>query len=167
MFTSSLAVKELASLFTALYSAIIFISALLLATRLRSPKDLNDAAALLSSIVKETQKLPPPIVEVMNRAAKDVILDDMDKGGGRGSTIITKGWDIWLYSVSASSDPGAHADEPDLFITERYISSADDPSPIVLAFGAGSKTCLGAKFIRAICYETMERLLQPDIDMKG
>lgn len=163
LFTSSLAVKSLASLLTAVMLNLYVYSdsastsgSESIAYKFSSPERSKDSGGdeLLRSIILETERLSPPVVGIMRRTVQDITLPSQHDHVQ--PTLIPKGWDIWLYFVGASRDPAALADHggsPDLFHPDRHYSSTGEsgiaPQPS-LAFGAGPKTCLGEDLIREI-----------------
>jgi len=164
MFTSSLAVKSLASLLTAVVLNLFLYPAALppLASRLRETPDLDEREALLMSIIKETERVSPPIVGCLRRAQRDVIIrDSVEDDSG---VLVPEGWDIWLYFVGASRDPSAYPHKPDLFIPERFM---DPTTPDGFAFGVGPKSCLGKYLVRDIIRIVAGTLLDSNITLSG
>ena len=157
LFTSSLAVKSLASLLTAIMLN-LYISpngskqqgSQSSATRILSLEITNNGDELLQSIILETERLSPPVVGIMRRTVKDVIL--LSGYESTQDTIIPKGWDVWLYFVGAARDPAVFGDSAESFRPERYcgLSEGAESEKKGLAFGAGPKSCLGETLVREV-----------------
>lgn len=140
LFTSSLAVKSLASLLTALLlNMFVYVGAGRPNDEKHPFEKLDPKAAekLLMSTLLETERLSPPVVGVMRRTAQDVTLLSDEKQ--IPDTLIPKAWDVWLYFVGAGRDPAVYGNTADLFQQDRYMK----PAPKGLAYGAGPKFCLG------------------------
>jgi cytochrome P450 len=174
LFTSSLAVKALASLLTAFVlnlhlwrdtssddqvggnngddkekASTITLS---LAQLIRSQGDPDARARMLRSILLETERLSPPVVGVMRRVQRDILLktggttnsriyhgvqkndpastttttsssSSSSSGGPATLHAVQAGHDIWLYLAGASRDPAIFGDDADLFRFDRYMSS--------------------------------------------
>lgn len=120
---------------------------------------LDDRA--LSHIVLETERLSPPVVGIMRRATRDVVLSTTSASP---DVLIPTGWDAWLYFVGGGRDPEAFGDDCDIFKPDRY-SHADTPPP--LAFGAGAKNCLGQDFMRRTVVEIARTCLDMNLTMTG
>ena len=158
LFTSSLAVKALASLLTAmLLNLYVYrgkhashgslaeeISAL--------PDEIERNNNFLRSICLETERLSPPVVGIMRRTTRDIVLGGSDEINIDNQVLIPKGWDLWLYFVGAARDPVAFDRTPATFTPRRYCSSLSDKAEVKegFAFGAGSKTCLGKHLMREV-----------------
>ncbi|KAK5011693.1 hypothetical protein LTR28_008363 [Elasticomyces elasticus] len=161
MFTSSIAVKALASLLTAsMLNLFLLPCEPSLAARVRT-EDPGNRNVLLNSILLETERLSPPVVGVMRRVQQDVVLASPE---GQPPTLIPTGWDIWLYFVSAARDKTAYelADE---FLPERFILQAETKPGY--AFDSGSKSCLGQSIIREIVHSVVSAALDANIDLEG
>lgn len=144
LFTSSIAVKALASLLTAsMLNLFVLPCEPSLATRIRT-EDTANQKILLNSILLETERLSPPVVGVMRRVQQDVVVVSPE---GQPPTLIPAGWDIWLYFMSAARDKTAY-ELADKFVPERYIMQSESKQGY--AFGSGSKTCLGQHIVREI-----------------
>ena len=153
LFTSSLAVKALASLLTAILMNLFVFYARsderrdLLSDMVLSTRGRDDQNKIIESIVLETERLSPPVVGIMRQTTADVILS--------GSTEqvpdirIPGGWDAWLYFVGASRDPAVFGDTADSFVPHRYLQESGERTE-GFAFGAGPKTCLGRDLMRQI-----------------
>ena len=153
LFTSSLAVKALSSILTALLlNLYIFPSQdsgekTSLAARVLSLVNHDDQDALLYSILFETERISPPVVGIMRRSSSEVILTS-----GRENTpdtLIPESWDVWLYFVGAARDPAVFGSTADTFVPERYYKSPDETRQ-GFAFGDGPKSCLGADLMREV-----------------
>lgn len=161
MFTSSLAVKALASLLTAsMLNLFVLPCEPSLAARARTEDPVN-RNVLLNSILLETERLSPPVVGVMRRVQQDVVLVNPE---GEPPTLIPTGWDIWLYFVSAARDKTAY-ELADKFLPERFMSPAGTKPGY--AFGSGSKSCLGQSIIREIVQSVASAALDANIDLEG
>lgn len=177
LFTSSIAVKALASLLTAFILNLFLwrdhghdylgdggdsgharqTSATSLAELIRSQGDTGIRDRMLQSILLETERLSPPVVGVMRRVQRDVILQPnaqshrqphpqaATKATGNGKDTIDErhdppvppgssahpvpaGHDIWLYLSGASRDPTIFGDDADVFRFDRYMSSSSSSS---------------------------------------
>ncbi|KAG9237304.1 cytochrome P450 [Amylocarpus encephaloides] len=161
MFTSSIAVKALASLLTAsMLNLFLLPCEPSLAARVRT-EDAANRNILLNSILLETERLSPPVVGVMRRVQQDVVLVSPE---GQPPTLIPTGWDIWLYFVSAGRDKTAF-ELADQFLPERFISQAETKSGY--AFGSGSKSCLGQHIVKEIVHSVASAALDANIDLEG
>ena len=161
IFTSSIAVKALASLLTAsILNLFLLPCEPSLAARVRT-EDPGNRNVLLKSILLETERLSPPVVGVMRRVQQDVVLASPE---GQPPTLIPTGWDIWLYFVSAARDKTAY-ELADKFLPERFISEAGTKPGY--AFGSGSKSCLGKHIIREIVRSVASAALDADVDLEG
>lgn len=161
LFTSSLAVKSLASLLTALLLNIHILEkdGKNLASRLRSLPNESDRDRLLQSVFKETERLSPPVIGIMRRTTRDVILTSGQEH--TNDTLLPKSWDAWLYFVGAARDPAAFGSTAGLFQPERYNHSSPELESVKegLAFGAGPKTCLGKELIGDVITTTVKTCL--------
>ena len=155
LFTSSLAVKASASILTAfllnLYVAPRSDSddGTSLARRLRSIENDEDRNMLLYSTLLETERLSPPVVGIMRRSLKEVILTSSQPG--TMDTFIPKAWDVWMYFVGAARDPVIFGSTAEKFLPTRYYhSDSIDGKMEGFAFGDGPKACLGGSMMREI-----------------
>lgn len=156
LFTSSLAAKGLASLLTAAFCNLFF-----------SPPDdprrtgcqsqVREGAIDLKSIVLETERLSPPIVGVMRRTTRDVVLIS---SGAAADTIIPSGWDTWLYFVGAGRDPKTYGPDCEQFRPSRY---ARGEVPESFAFGSGPKTCLGRAFMHEVICQILHTFIEEGV----
>ena len=164
LFTSSIAVKALASLLTAsVLNLYCFPGERPLASQLR------DLAAeprekMLQSILLETERLSPPVIGVMRRVRKDVVLQHSDAAQSP-RRLIPRGWDAWLYFVGAARDESVYA-QAAKFIPERFMIPEKQPRPS-LTFGFGGKTCLGRDITRHIVLSVATTMLDSGIDLHG
>lgn len=165
LFTSSIAVKALASLLTAsLLNIFLFPHCeTSLATQLRS-QEPGQRGPFLRSILRETERLSPPVIGVMRRVEDDVILSTSSHNDQTKSLLVPAGWDLWLYFVGACRDTNVYADANRL-IPERYLRD-NEPKP-GFAFGAGKKECLGKEVSRKIVETVMSELLESGYELKG
>ncbi|KAG8531828.1 uncharacterized protein KY384_003464 [Bacidia gigantensis] len=165
LFTSSLAVKALASLLTATLLNIYLASSSHegrmnmrgegnLASKLRSLAGIQ-RCDLIDSIIIETERLSPPVVGIMRRTTADIVLPAPDNEGreekerGR-ETLVPEGWDIWMYFVGAGRDPQIYGDTAETFVADRFLSKDSKDAEEGFAFGAGEKGCLGREVVREI-----------------
>ena len=160
LFTSSIAVKALASLLTAsLLNLYLMPGQTSLACQIRTESKAN-ADALLQSVLMETERLCPPVVGVMRRIQQDIILTI----GSDQPVLVPKGWDVWLYFASAARDSDTFG-AAEKFIPERYISP-EETSP-GFAFGFGSKACLGQTIVRRVVLTVAKTIIGADVDLHG
>ncbi|KAK9321349.1 cytochrome P450 [Lipomyces orientalis] len=161
LFTSSIAVKALASLLTAsLLNLFLLPCEPSLASRVRAESSTN-RHILLNSILLETERLSPPVVGIMRRAKQDIILTSPDS---QPPVLIPSGWDVWLYFMGAGRDKDAY-ELADTFVPERFI--VPDGTNPGLAFGSGSKTCLGQPITRQVINIVATTILDADIRLEG
>lgn len=162
LFTSSIAVKALASLLTAsLLNLFLLPCEPTLASRVRKEGSQN-GQILLSSILLETERLSPPVVGIMRRAQQDVILAAPE---GQPPILVPAGWDVWLYCVSAGRDPAAY-ELADTFLPERFISANETRDNFAFG-GSGPKVCLGRGVIRHIISTVATKIVDADIRLEG
>ncbi len=175
LFTSSLAVKALASLLTAFILNLylwrdrgpdymkdgdgieeVRASTTSLAELIRSQGDPDAGARMLRSILLETERLSPPVVGVMRRVQRDIVLKPheqpypqfqpqkppstanrstdksiTDAPSPEGTALhhpVPAGHDIWLYLSGASRDPTAFGNDADIFRFDRYMSCPSSSS---------------------------------------
>jgi cytochrome P450 len=161
LFTSSITAKALASLLTAIVlNLFLYPGGMPLVSRIRAEGAVS-GDVLLKSILLETERLSPPIVGVMRRAERDVILRSSE---GQPATLVPSGWDVWLYFVGAGRDPTVY-EQADAFLPERFISASEQTASF--AFGAGPKSCLGRHVVRQIVLTVSRTLLNSDILLDG
>ena len=121
----------------------------------------KDLLKCLKNIYLETERLSPPIIGIMRRSTREVLLRSHDQGP---DTILPAGWDIWSYFVGAGRDLTIFGADCNLFNPSRY---GDDSVPEPIGFGAGPKSCLGKDLVRQIVIHVGEHLLLKGIDMNG
>ncbi|KAJ9663958.1 hypothetical protein H2201_005440 [Coniosporium apollinis] len=163
LFTSSLAVKALASLLTA------FLLNLFLFPWHDNPSfasslectDEEDQARTLRSVLLETERLSPPIVGVMRRSMRENIISSPQ---GEPDVQIPGGWDVWLYFVGGGRDPVTFGETWDRFVPDRYL---DGNAADSMTFGAGPKTCLGRDLIRDLALKVATTLVDLGTRMDG
>ena len=168
LFTSSLAVKSLASFLTALFlnvfllkNEVDFGEYMSIATRITRSNDRKSNESILKSVLLETERLSPPVVGIMRRAVQDVTLKSIKADAP--NTLIPKGWDVWLYFVGAARDPNTFESLPENFHPPRYQEEKwGGADPEGLAFGAGNKRCLGKELMRDVAMTVLETCLGSD-----
>ena len=151
LFTSSLAVKALASLLTALMLNLYArdsseTNLTCLAERVGRTTGDKERHDLINSIIQETERLSPPVVGIMRRSIDDVVLPADENNPTE--ILIPKNWDAWLYFVGAARDPAIYGSTADIFTPDRYCG--DQGREKGFAFGAGPKMCLGENLIREV-----------------
>ncbi|KAL8932057.1 MAG: hypothetical protein Q9211_006553 [Gyalolechia sp. 1 TL-2023] len=158
LFTSSLAAKALASLLTAvLLNLFVFKEdGSSLSAKIRALKDSGRRSQYIRSIILETERLSPPVVGIMRRTTEDIVVDS--RGETIPPTLIPKAWDLWLYFVGAGRDSAEFGETAESFESERSLNAQPSLGE-GLAFGAGSKTCLGKDLIRTVATEVVETCL--------
>lgn len=162
LFTSSIAVKAVASLLTAsLLNMYLFPTEPSLAHRVRTTAP-EKREALLDSILLETERLSPPVIGVMRRMQEDIVLHQSDKIGDPG-TLIPKGWDAWLYFVGANRSESVYSQAHN-FVPDRFVDGGALPS---LTFGFGDKTCLGRDIVRRIIRTVASVVIDAGIGLRG
>ena len=165
LFTSSLAVKAIASLMTPyLMNVFLFERAGVSLAEEASRLDDPEASNLLRSILLETERLSPPIVGIMRKMTCDTVLPSISCD--TPDTLIPKDWDAWLYFVGAGRDPSAFGHGWARFQPDRFLNPAQRP-PCPLAFSLGDKQCLGQDLVREICVQTAQIMLRGDLRLVG
>lgn len=164
LFTSSIAVKALSSLLTAsLLNVFLFPHGdSSLADWLRS-QDATQREATLDSILRETERLSPPVIGVMRRVEQDIQLCS-SKVQPSESVVVPKGWDVWLYFVAASRDETVYQ-QANRFVPERFLNQSEPEAGF--AFGDGRKECLGKETSRLIVKTVASVLLDGGWDLDG
>ena len=165
LFTSSIANKALSSLLTA-FLLNLFIwrdpnntdEEASLAKLIATQDDATTRTTMLHAVLKETERLSPPVIGIMRRATESVTLDS-----GRDEHTIQAGHDTWLYFVAANRDPGVFQ-QPDTFQWDRYMGQDEEES---VTFGLGSKQCLGADLSHQICLTVAQTFLDSGISFHG
>lgn len=163
LFTSSLAVKGIASLLTA------FLLNLFLSERgdVRLIEEVrrlegNDRQKLLRSIESETERLSPPIVGIMRRVTRDTVIPT---GSDNDDVLIPKGWDTWLYFVGAGRDQTEFGPSANTFDPHRSMHPESHQKS--MAFSMGSKRCLGQDLVRDICMAIANTMLDNGMKLEG
>lgn len=136
-----------------------------LASLIRSQGHPSSRRKMLRSILLETERLSPPVVGVMRRVQRDVVLrpDARNQAAGGADHAVPAGNDIWLYLSGAARDPAVFGDDADLFRWDRYMDSGSRSHSLEdecegetegvsagLAYGAGPKMCLGVDVVREV-----------------
>jgi len=166
MMTSSLAAKGLASLLTAFFLNLFLfeMGGVKIVDDLKALADqgqTDQRRKVLRSIYLETERLSPPIVGVMRRVTRDMVVEG---GHGENSTLLPKGWDVWMYFVGGGRDSAVFGENCLSFDPTRYMS---DNVPEPLGFGTGAKSCLGRDLVRDIVLLTAENCLANGWSMDG
>jgi cytochrome P450 len=173
LFTSSLAVKSLASLLTAVMLNLYTSSnspenqsSQSPASTILSLENASHRDELLKSVILETERLSPPVVGIMRRTIQDVTL--LSGQESIQDTIIPKGWDVWLYFVGAARDRASFGDTADSFLPERFygLSEGTVSEKKGFAFGAGAKSCLGESLMREVVLTVTKTCLGTDSESK-
>lgn len=166
LFTSSLAVKGIASLLTA-YLLNLFLLERGGVPLLEEVQTLKgpERHKLLRSIALETERLSPPIVGIMRRATRDVVVP-ADAADGP-DVLLPQGWDAWLYFLGAGRDGKVFGATADQFDPHRLIDAQDTTSAHPLAFSEGPKRCLGQHLVRDICITVAETMLDTGVKFVG
>ncbi|MCJ1413084.1 hypothetical protein MMC19_007186 [Ptychographa xylographoides] len=160
LFTSSIANKALASLLTAtVMNLFLQPGSMSLAAIVRSQPPEN-RETLLDSILFETERLSPPVVGVMRRVLNDVKLSLSADGNHHP---IPAGCDVWLYFVGANRDSTIFPDA-EKFIFDRYMA---EETPRGLAFGSGTKTCLGQDTVHQMILTVLITMIDVGIMLHG
>lgn len=164
LFTSSLAVKALASLLTAvMLNLYVFREGgesqenSSLASRITTIHHEEESDLMLKSILLETERLSPPVVGIMRRATQDIILES-SADAASPATLVPQNWDLWLYFVGAARDPLVFGETAESFSPNRYCvqyRAEEEEEEEGLAFGIGNKSCLGRDLIREVIMTVM------------
>ena len=176
VFTSSIANKALASLLTALLMNLYLwrdeggSGAGSLADLIRSQEDEATKVRMLKSILAETERLSPPVVGVMRRVNRGILLQwPLEREDPEPETsvyTIKNGHDAWLYLAGASRDPTVFEDA-EVFCWDRYVSAEDGEVGKGFAFGGGVKECLGINLARQICLTAAKTILKSPLVLDG
>ena len=166
LFTSSLAVKGIASLLTAYLLNIFLLERgdVPLVQEVMSLEG-DERERLMHSILLETERLSPPIVGIMRRVSRDTVISSTSPSGA--DVLIPKTWDAWLYFVGGGRDPKAFGKTAGHFVPDRFLSSETSDSAIGLAFASGPKLCLGQEMVRDICLTVARTMLADGLKLKG
>jgi cytochrome P450 len=160
LFTSSLAVKAIASLLMPfLLNLFLRRGDSMLAEELA--QDETGRTALLRSILLETERLSPPIVGIMRQVTRDT---GIPSSSDAPDVLIPKAWDAWLYFVGAGRDPAVFGPDCAVFDPSRFLHNA---TPHGFAFSVGPKKCLGHELVRAICIHTAQTMLDDGLELVG
>ncbi|KAL8840158.1 MAG: hypothetical protein Q9176_004006 [Flavoplaca citrina] len=159
LFTSSLAAKSIASLLMAvLLDLFLFDEAgTSLSTKIRSIAYAKLRDDYVQSMMSEVERLSPPVVGIMRRATKDIILNS--RGETIPPTLVPNGWDLWLYFLGAGRDQSVFGENAEDFVPDRFLDAPASQQE-GLAFGAGAKTCLGKDLIRRVVIAVVETCLE-------
>lgn len=162
LFTSSIAVKAVASLLTAsLLNLNIFQTEPSLASQLRSSTP-ETRETWLDSILLETERLSPPVIGVMRRLQDDIVLHRSGEAGDPG-TLLPAGWDAWLYFVGANRSESVYS-QANSFVPDRFVGGGVEPP---LTFGSGEKRCLGRDIVRRIIRTVASTMIDAGIELRG
>lgn len=162
LFTSSIANKAVASLMTASVMNVFLMPGGDLAGLLRG-SDGDGRRQVLRSVLRETERLSPPVVGVMRRVEEEAVLNDGADEVGEGH-VVSKGHDVWMYFVGASRDESVFEDAQ-MFRFDRFV--ADDAAPQGFAFGDGGKACLGRDVARLMVSIVVDEMLDADFELHG
>lgn len=165
MFTSSLAVKGIASLLTA-YLLDVFLykkDDVRLLDKIQALQG-DERAALLRSVARETERLSPPIVGIIRRVTREIVVPSGTTDAP--DVLVPEGWDAWLYFVGAGRDPAVFGDDAAAFVPDRFVDATQDKAS-GLAFSAHGKACLGQDFVREICIGVVEAMLDNGLSLDG
>ncbi|KAL8918391.1 MAG: hypothetical protein Q9172_005450 [Xanthocarpia lactea] len=166
LFTSSLAVKALASLLTAVMLNLYIFrenweskEESSLASRIITNRQEKENDLMLKGILLETERLSPPVVGIMRRVTQDIILNS-SAATATPATLVPQNWDLWLYFVGAARDPLVFGETAESFSSNRYCGgNTAEVEEEGLAFGIGNKSCLGRDLIREIIITVMKTCL--------
>ena len=166
LFTSSLAVKALASLLTA-----VMLNLYIFRDNKESKEDSSLASRIitkcheekrnlmLKGILLETERLSPLVVGIMRRATQDIILNSPAVTASP-ATLVPENWDLWLYFVGAARDPLVFGETAESFSSDRHCGgNTAEIEEEGLTFGIGKKSCLGRDLIREIIITVMKTCL--------
>ena len=127
LFTSSLAAKALASYLTAVMLNIFVLmdgpGQTSLASKIIEFSDSSQRSKCVRNVLLETERLSPPVVGIMRRTTRDIVIDGQAALTGRNGSppvLVPKDWDIWLYFVGAARDPSAFGNTAEVFDPERF-----------------------------------------------
>lgn len=168
LFVSALAAKALASLLTALLMNLYLFDSISVsnehrssyASRIINIQNETRKTEELKRLIRETERLSPPVIGIMRRATQDIILPPPNGQAESPATQIPKGWDVWLYFVGAARDPIIFGKDAESFNPPSTGNQGyDTPKEDGFAFGAGSKSCLGKGLIEKIAVIALETCL--------
>ncbi|KAL8906372.1 MAG: hypothetical protein Q9207_002084 [Kuettlingeria erythrocarpa] len=158
LFTSSLAAKALASLLTAVLINLFLFEqgGSVLSTKIQCIEDTEQRSRYTQSMIREVERLSPPVVGIMRRTTQDIILSS--KAELAPPTLIPKAWDLWLYFVGAGRDPAVFGETTEQFVPSRNFEAGSSLEE-GLAYGAGAKACLGRDLMRTVAAIVVETCL--------
>ena len=166
LFTSSLAVKAIASLLTA------FLLNLFLLDRagVRPAEEVRalqgeERKRLLRSIQLETERMSPPIVGIMRSVTRDTVIPSPFQDSP--DVLLPKGWDAWLYFVGGGRDRRSFGETARIFLPDRFLDPGQPTNATGLAFSAGTKRCLGQGLVQEICLGIAETMLGDGLKLEG
>lgn len=163
LFTSSLAVKAIASLLTVfLLNVFLFDQGDLKLIDQILSLGQDDREKLLQSTLSETERLTPPIAGIMRRVTRDLVIPSSEANGA--DVLIPKGWDAWLYFAGAGRDAEIFGSSCNFFVPDRFLDSNTAPG---FAFSIGSKACLGRDMVREMCLTVARTLIDDGWNMEG
>ncbi|CAK4002296.1 cytochrome P450 [Lecanosticta acicola] len=164
MATSSLAVKGFASLMLALLMNTFLFRKGEETVWEWMNVDTPEKGARQQAVLRETLRLSPPIVGVMRRTTRDQTL--YNAHDQEPDTLVPSGWDVWSYFAGGNRDPATFGEDAERFRPERYLDdSSSTPSPI--AFGAGTKVCLGRDFTQRAAIAVLKSFAKDDSGLYG
>ncbi len=168
MSTSSLAVKAFSSLLLAFLLNVYLFGGddavpgqILKWIATGSPQEAEEKA---EAVLQETLRLSPPIVGVMRRATTERTLPSL--GSSESDTMVPASWDVWSYFPGANRDHAVFGGDADYFKMARYLVD-DSRLPPPIAFGLGSKTCLGQQFVFKAATAVLQAFRQSRVELKG
>ena len=132
MFSSSLVIKALASFLT--FSLI----------HVTHPASRHQS---LENIIKETERLCPPIIGVLRKVADRPWMVPSLDSQSKSSIEIPAGWDVWLYFPLINRDTAVYGTDACRYRPDRW---SDTGLPLGVSFGGGTKPCLGVDMVRKI-----------------
>lgn len=161
MATSSLAVKAFASLLLA-FLLNVFASDEPLWNWMETGS-AEERQAKQDAVLMETMRVSPPICGVMRRSTVERTLTSRSEN--EADILVRKGWDVWTYFPGANRDKLVFGDDAGIFLSDRYLGEHTPPTPI--AFGTGSKTCMGANFVPTAAKTIVKAFQETGTVLKG
>ncbi len=128
----------------------------MLSTKIHCIEDTEQRSRYIQSMIREVERLSPPVVGIMRRTTQDIVLSS--KGEVAPPTLIPKAWDLWLYFVGAGRDPAAFGETAESFVPSRYFE-AGSSLQAGFAYGTGAKACLGEDLMRTVAATVVETCL--------
>jgi cytochrome P450 len=110
----------------------------------------------------ETGRLSPPVVGVMRRAEKDIVLNTDEEPP---DTLIPQVWDVWLYFAAAGRDPDAYS-AANQFVAARYMAKYTDDE-LGFEFGWGPKSCLGGPLMQSVIRTVLDVCIEINLKIKA